>query len=521
MDFTQHLRFAVPEDLSPESLRERLEEHLTTDGDPVADQLAFLDSFDWRLHNAGLELTVRRQGDERTLSLSGPGPVSAPWKRKTLPGFADDIRTAGIRDRIAPLLEMRTLLVQAHVHRHITPFKRLDSELKTTVRVYLEDRTVEHPDTGVMLPVGSSLVVVPLKGYEADAADLTGRLIEDLGLEEGKASPLGQALAAFDRRPGDYSSKLDLSLDPEQSASAAARYIFRTLLEVMARNEDGLMRDLDSEFLHDFRVAVRRTRSALSQMKAVVPEPLLAKMKDDFRWLGQVTGPTRDLDVYLLAFEDYQADLPPQMAQDLVPLRQFLKTTQRREHKALVRALGSRRYRSLVDTWGQWLTDDDAVANAGDLTIKALADARIWKVYRALLAEGRAITPESPADALHELRKTCKKLRYLLEFFESLYPPGEVRDLIKSLKAFQQLLGDHQDCEVQAETLLDLGERLQATAGPARTRTVMAMGALAARLYHQQNQLRGQFSDRFDSFQAKAVRRKFAALFQPSKGGAK
>ena len=36
-----------------------------------------------------------------------------------------------------------------------------------------------------------------------------------------------------------------------------------------------------------------------------------------FRWLGQVTGPTRDLDVYLLKLPGYAEFLPPEARGDL------------------------------------------------------------------------------------------------------------------------------------------------------------------------------------------------------------
>ena len=41
-----------------------------------------------------------------------------------------------------------------------------------------------------------------------------------------------------------------------------------------------------------------------------------------------------------------------------------------------------------------------------------------------MLRDGGAITPASPPESLHELRKRCKELRYLLEFFGSLYDPA-------------------------------------------------------------------------------------------------
>ena len=42
-------------------------------------------------------------------------------------------------------------------------------------------------------------------------------------------------------------------------------------LDTLEANVEGTRADLDSEFLHDLRVATRRTRSALSQIKAVLP----------------------------------------------------------------------------------------------------------------------------------------------------------------------------------------------------------------------------------------------------------
>ena len=66
---------------------------------------------------------------------------------------------------------------------------------------------------------------------------------------------------------------------------------------------------------------------------------------------------------------------------------------------------------------------------------------------------GRAIDDDSPAEDLHELRKVGKELRYLLEFFTSLYPADVVKPFIKTLKGLQDQLGRFQDREVQATAL--------------------------------------------------------------------
>ena len=237
-------------------------------------------------------------------------------------------------------------------------------------------------------------------------------LTEDLGLAPVEDLMLA-ALTALGQQPGDYSSKMTLELDPEGRAVTATKNILRTLLSTMELNEAGTLADLDSEFLHDFRVAVRRTRSALSQIKGVIPAEPLAYFQQEFAWLGQLTGPTRDMDVYLLKFEDYRNSLPESIGNDLEPLHEFLYAQQKKEQQALAKALKSARYRKLIKAWRTFLEAPlpRAVAlppNASRPT-KELANERIWKVYRRVLKEGRAIGPETPAEFLHDLRKNLQE----------------------------------------------------------------------------------------------------------------
>ena len=107
--------------------------------------------------------------------------------------------------------------------------------------------------------------------------------------------------------------------------------------------------------------------------------------------------------------------------------------------------------------------------------MQELASHRITRVYRKMVKMGRAIDDDSPAEDLHELRKVGKELRYLLEFFASLYPADVVKPFIKTLKGLQDQLGRFQDREVQANALRELAPEV---AEPA---TVMAMGVLVER----------------------------------------
>ncbi len=100
--------------------------------------------------------------------------------------------------------------------------------------------------------------------------------------------------------------------------------MFARLLEVIAENLPGTIEDVDSEFLHDLRVAVRRTRSLQRQFKSIYPERL-QHFRDEFKRIQQLTGDLRDLDVYLLDFDDLRNSLPEAMGSDLDPLRGVLE----------------------------------------------------------------------------------------------------------------------------------------------------------------------------------------------------
>lgn len=65
----------------------------------------------------------------------------------------------------------------------------------------------------------------------------------------------------------------------------------------------------------------------------------------------------------------------------------------------------------------------------------------------------------APADAaLHEVRKSAKRLRYAAEAAASIHGK-RARRLARAAEHIQQVLGDHQDSLVTRELLRDLGAR--------------------------------------------------------------
>lgn len=312
------------------------------------------------------------------------------------------------------------------------------------------------------------------------------------------------------------SSGMNLSLASNLRADAAVRVIMQRLLEMMNANEAGVHADEDAEFLHNFRIAVRRYRTLLGQIRGVIPQRSLLRFSSGFVWLGEITRPTRDLDVYLPDFENYERSLTATARHDIEPLHAYLQHQQQLAHQQLVASLKSKRYAQLLSALTTYLATPLPVHSKLPLAMlpaSALADRRIRRALRRVISQGDAIAADSPPAALHVLRKSCKKLRYLMEFFQSLYPAAGIRKAIRPLKSLQNMLGEYQDLQVQQDFLTSFRQQ-PTVATPAMQRTLAVADVMTCKLEKHQRKVRKKFKQRFAGFMEAKHQKVYRELFQ-------
>ena len=129
------------------------------------------------------------------------------------------------------------------------------------------------------------------------------------------------------------------------------------------------------------------------------------------------------------------------------------------------------------------------------------------------LRMGAAIDQASPPQDYHELRKKGKELRYLLELFGApLHDEGVVRPMIRALKGLQDVLGRHQDREVQVSKLRSLADEVSAMNGGSEA--LMAMGVLIERLQQDAAVARAEFAESFATFSSAEQRRLVMETFR-------
>jgi CHAD domain-containing protein len=284
----------------------------------------------------------------------------------------------------------------------------------------------------------------------------------------------------------------------------------------MRANEDGIKGDWDTEFLHDYRTAIRRTRSALSQIKGVFPPQTTESFLQTFRRLGEQSNHLRDLDVYLSSESAYQAMLPDGLRDSLAPFFAWLQVQREQAWQEFVSHLNSAAYAHLLSEWEGFLNEpalDDPFAPDGAYPIIDLARNRIHKRYRQIIREGQQLLDDAPDELLHALRIDCKKLRYLLEFFASLFPQEQIDALIGQMKGLQNALGEFNDLSVQRAYLLRTAETLPAI-GPDSRKELVAFGYLIKRMDDDQNAVRAGLTSTFAGFAAPANQKLYRDLFK-------
>jgi CHAD domain-containing protein len=484
---------------------------IVEESDPRTVRRTWLDTFDWRLHRAGLTLEHLADAGREELWLS-PGPglrVSGEPGGWTWPGRVDGLVAGALGERVAPIVGVRVLLAVAECEGTLRDVRLMNKDQKTVVRVSVEQVSLTSA-AGRLAP---RVTVAAMRGYRGQARRARRLLVSVPGIVPAGESRLDAALAAVGRRAGDYTGRLEVSLDGSAPAGLAVAAVLLRLLEMLEANVDGVIRDLDTEFLHDLRISVRRTRSGLTLAGDILPAGLAARFADEFKWLGDLTTPVRDLDVYLLGLDDTAGEPDDGGLEALQPFRRYLDQRRRAARRRLVAGLRSRRFSTLTGEWRAALVPVSEQSVADGPTTASFAAARITRSYRRIVKRGSAITPASPAAELHRLRKRCKQLRYLMEYFASLHNPTSHRKMIKELKSLQDCLGRFQDSQTQREAISALADQMAAEqAVPAAT--LLAMGKLSARLESRQQDARAEFASRFNRFASTKTARIVKALPQ-------
>ena len=246
--------------------------------------------------------------------------------------------------------------------------------------------------------------------------------------------------------------------------------------------------------VHQMRVATRRLRSAFSIFRDVAACDHTAALSPALRDLAAILGGARDWDVFLAGTgADVAAAFPGDRR-----VRTMLAAAARRRtaaYDSLRAYLISPAFRNLEVTLGctaalrPWETPDDSGPLRQDTAL--FATTVLTRRHRRVRRAGRHINA-LPVEALHEMRKDCKRLRYAAEFFQPLFPVKPGRRYVRALAALQEELGALNDGAVAAGLMGHLG----------RTERSYAAGIVAGFVAANAGNQRAGIVSRWERFRA-------------------
>jgi CHAD domain-containing protein len=227
-------------------------------------------------------------------------------------------------------------------------------------------------------------------------------------------------------------------------------------------------REGDPEGVHKARVACRRLRATLATFRPFLDREVTDPLRDEIRWLARSLGEARDATVV----HERLGTLLRREPRELVagPVARRLRET----HGGGARvpaALTDPRYFELRRALDRLVADppwtEKAEKPARDVLPKRVR--REWKrVRRRYAVVEDAEDSRARDEALHDVRKASKRLRYAAEAVEPICGK-DARRLRRGAKQFTSYLGERQDTIASREQLVELARSARDAGEPTFT----------------------------------------------------
>jgi CHAD domain-containing protein len=474
--------------------------------DPPTESRSFvlLDCHDQSLRNSGRVLV--EVAETLWLFQNGRAPLSQRGKGQGR--FVQDLPRGPVTGALKGFPKLRALMQIGTGEIQTKPLVVLDELEKTLVRGTVWCLSSQTGQAAIVQ-------LQRLRGYEKEFQKVNTAISALSG-----GGPGVEALCAG-LFPGmaAYRAKPEIKLGKAEPSIQVAADIIQTYLQVARQNEYGVIADIDTEFLHDYRVSLRKVRSVISLFKGVFSDAQTVQLKRVFSDLMAATGRMRDLDVYLLEKDKYFSLVPPSLHAGLQEMFDLFEKERAKELSRLSRRLRSDEYNARMSDLTAMFNGTDHLTPGSNAKRAAheYACALIWKRYRKVCKIARGITDETPDETVHDLRIDCKKLRYLMEIFGPLFDEKSFKTIIKPLKKLQDNLGVFNDCAVQQESLTAFVAQHSDTRGHVDARMGLAVGGLIAVLDQRQKAERSRVIASFQKFDGPDTRHLFQNLFHRQK----
>ncbi len=249
---------------------------------------------------------------------------------------------------------------------------------------------------------------------------------------------------------------------PSTTADDALAEIVTRGVDHLRANEACVLARAHEEGVHQMRVAARRLRSSLALYRPYIPDEQRRYLNSELRWLITEMGPARDWDIFV------DETLGPVIGHvtDNEALALLHEAAEKQRDKAYVRAqaaLKTQRYLGLTMLLGAWAKGHRWHDGDVPMERRRQLNRPATELARHLLDELCDTVKQAGADfeslsaeERHSLRIQIKKLRYGIEFFETLFRKNQAATYLATVKTLQETLGVDNDIFVARQLIKTL-----------------------------------------------------------------
>ncbi|WP_200763780.1 CHAD domain-containing protein [Nitrosophilus alvini] len=296
----------------------------------------------------------------------------------------------------------------------------------------------------------------------------------------------------------------DIKLDPKMPVGQALSILLYYLYIMMTREEKGVLKNEDPEFLHRFRVSLRRVRTLVNEMKEVFDQTETAHFKKGLTQVAKATNKKRDIDVFIQKTHSIIPSLPDRCRYGYKEFLKELYFLEKEEFEKLKNIISGREFSSFKKDYEEMIFGKKLIKrDMKNIPVSKIVHKHIKKRYGKILKMKKKLQSFNEND-FHKLRIECKKLRYLLEFFHSILSTKKTKRLISRLKGIQDILGEYNDMNIEYNLLCDILKNPHFL----KKEGLVTAGCLLCYMQKRKEELKISFKKEFADFVAKTGKEK-------------
>lgn len=328
---------------------------------------------------------------------------------------------------------------------------KIELSKKATILVMLDiGKVISGDESSPISEVELELV----QGQPRDLFDFAAALASDLPLIPSDISKAERGYQLFLKQNARPKKARSSPIKAKHTTQEAFQLLASQDMQMLQVNLLGMLTTNDQEYVHQYRVSLRRLNSLIKAFQPFLPERFKVKWSKRFKELTHITGDLRDMNVIQSRI------LEPMLEARHPVIRQQVKATlvALNEVKPEVeKHIEQLRYGGPVLLLARDLIDLNMQDYPKNLT--RFSQTRIAELHKRAAKRLSKLTKNPNPENAHLYRIALKHLRYTCEFFSPLFGNSAMLEYARELAELQDSLGFINDFYVAMEKLKDWSKR--------------------------------------------------------------